>query len=281
MLDQPDMTHPDITIINQESQTLWDQKAAFWDDYIGEQGNQFHRMLVAPAARRLLDIQPGEQLLDVACGNGQFAREMAGLGAHVLATDFSAVFLERARARAAEVDSEIAARISYQLVDATDEAQLLALGERTFDAAVCNMGMMDMPTIEPLLRALVQLLKPGGCFVFAIAHPCFNQNDAVLMAEMQDNDGELQTVRAVKVSRYIESYGRLGVGIDGEPNPHYYWHRPLSLILNTAFQAGLVLDGLEEPVFPPDTKSHSALGWGNFRAIPPTFVARLRLPYAA
>ncbi len=275
-----DTTHLDPTTINQEPQTLWDQKAAFWDDYVGEQGNQFHRMLVAPAARRLLDIQPDERLLDIACGNGQFTREMAGLGAQVLATDFSAVFLERAQAHAAAIDNEIAARISYQLLDATDEVQLLALGERAFDAAVCNMGLMDMPTIEPLLRALTRLLKPGGRFVFAIPHPCFNQNDAILMAEMQDNDGELQTVHAVKVSRYIESYGGLGVGIDGEPNPHYYWHRPISLILNTAFRAGLVLDGLEEPVFPPATKSHSALGWGNFREIPPTFVARLRLPNA-
>ena len=271
----------DTTTINQESQTLWEQKAAFWDEYVGEQGNQFHRVLVAPAARKLLDLQSGERVLDVACGNAQFSREMASLGAQVLATDFSQVFLERAQVRAAEVDREIAARISYQLVDATDEAQLRALGERGFDAAVCNMGLMDMPTIVPLFRALTKLLKPHGRFVFTISHPCFNQTDAVFMAEERDNDGALETVYSIKVSRYINAYRALGVGIVGEPNPHHYWHRSISEILNTAFAAGLVLDGLEEPCLPPDTESKSALGWTNFSEIPPTFVARLRLPNAA
>ena len=44
-------------------------------------------------------------------------------------------------------------------MDATDAAQLLALGAGRFDAAVCNMALMDMTTIDPLLRALPRLLK--------------------------------------------------------------------------------------------------------------------------
>lgn len=266
----------DIAALNAESQQLWDGKAVFWDEYVGAEGNAFHRVLVAPAVRHLLAMQPGERLLEVACGNGQFAREMAELGVQVLATDFSTVFLARARARSAQIAPEVASRITYQQVDATDEEQLLALGTYAFDGAVCNMGLMDMPTIEPLMRALTQLLKPGGRFVFAIQHPCFNQNSAIMMAELHDNDGALQIVHAVKVSRYINPYGSKGAGIAGEPNPHYYWHRPLNDLLSAGFRAGLVLDGLEEPVFPPETQSKSVIGWGHFTEIPPVLVARLR-----
>lgn len=123
------LSQEEITTLNQESQSIWEQKAGFWDDYVGAEGNQFHRELVAPAVRRLLNIQPDERVLDVACGNGQFTRELAGMGATVLATDFSSVFLERAQKHAETLPAEVASRISYQQVDATDAAALEALGQ--------------------------------------------------------------------------------------------------------------------------------------------------------
>jgi ubiquinone/menaquinone biosynthesis C-methylase UbiE len=122
------------------------------------EGNQFQRVLVGPASERLLQVQPGQVILEIACGNGVFSRRLASLGAWVVATDFSATFLDLARARTVEHPE----RIEYRLVDATDESQLLALGERRVDAAVCNMALMDMAAIEPLMRALARLLKPGG-----------------------------------------------------------------------------------------------------------------------
>jgi 2-polyprenyl-3-methyl-5-hydroxy-6-metoxy-1,4-benzoquinol methylase len=122
------------------------------------------RTLIAPITERLLDLKRGERVLEIACGNGAFARRMAALGARVVACDFAEMFVERAQARTVEN----ADRIEYRVVDATDEAALLALGAQSFDAAVCTMGLMDMPEIDPLLRALSQLLKPRARVVFAV-----------------------------------------------------------------------------------------------------------------
>ena len=55
--------------LNQKASGIWDRNAGFWDGYFQE-GNDFHRLLVSPAVARLLELQPGEQVLDVACGNG-------------------------------------------------------------------------------------------------------------------------------------------------------------------------------------------------------------------
>ncbi|MEZ4555132.1 MAG: methyltransferase domain-containing protein [Caldilineaceae bacterium] len=52
------------------------------------------------------------------------------------------------------------------MLDATDEAALRS-GDGTFDAVSCQMALMDMPEIAPLMRAAYALLKPGGCFVFS------------------------------------------------------------------------------------------------------------------
>jgi SAM-dependent methyltransferase len=240
------------------------------------EGNAFHRHLVAPAVERLLSPQPGETILDVACGNGLVARRLAELGAQVVATDVSERFLQRARART----TRHAERIEYRQLDATDERQLLALGRRRFDAAVCTMALMDIPTIQPLLSALSHLLKRGGRFVFAVPHPCFNSSGVSMLAEQEDRGGELVLGYALKVADYLDVPPQKGAGMPGEPAPHYYFHRPLSVLFAAGFAAGLVLDGLEEPAFPPAAGGDRLLSWTRYTHIPPVLVARMRLPGA-
>lgn len=269
----PDLDLPDLVA---ETRAIWDDKAEFWDAGMGE-GNAFQRRLVGPATERLLAVRTGETVLDVACGNGVFARRLAELGANVVATDFSARFLELARARSVPN----AARIEYRLGDATDEAQLLALGEGRFDAAVCNMALMDMPTIDPLLRALARLLNPAGRFVFAVQHPAFNSNGIRLGLEENECEGRFVETRFVKVVAYLGLPAGKGPGMPGEPVPHWYFHRPLGALLNACFAAGFVLDGLEEPAFAPEDAADPALSWLNFPEIPPVLVARVCLPGAS
>jgi 2-polyprenyl-3-methyl-5-hydroxy-6-metoxy-1,4-benzoquinol methylase len=265
-------TPDDLQALTKQTQQIWDRKAAYWDEQMGE-GNQFQRVLVGPASERLLAIRPGEVVLDVACGNGVFSRRLAHLGARVVATDFSPVFLERARARtAAHAD-----RIDYVLADATDAAQLLGLGEQRFDAAVCNMALQDMTMIEPLLYALTRLLKPTGRFVFSVPHPAFNiPAGSTLALEEEDRTGELVEVYSVKVSNYLRVPPSLGVGMPGEPVAHYYFHRPLGVLLGACFAAGFVLDGLDEPAFGREDRAGRPLGWANYKDIPPVLVARVR-----
>jgi SAM-dependent methyltransferase len=239
---------------------------------MGDEGNAFQRVLLGPSTERLLDLQPGETVLDIACGNGSFARRMTQLGAQVVATDFSQVFLDRAKERT----TENADRIEYRLVDATDEVQLLALGENHFDAAVCTMGLMDIADIEPLAATLPRLLKPNARFVFSVMHPCFNSGSAMMIEEV-DIEGQIISTYSVKVSEYLGLTPKRGLGILDQPMPQYYFYRPLHALLNTFFQTGFVLDGLEEPAFPKRTDGSGGLGWGSFSEIPPVFIARLRL----
>lgn len=270
------MTDPDL---RREVAAVWDANAAWWDEQTGE-GNLSQRALIMPSIERLMGLHRGETVLEVACGNGYFARRMVNLGAaHVVAFDFSAKFLEIARAKTEAAGlSDI---IEYHHLDATDEAALLGLGEGRFDAAVANMALMDMAEIEPLMRAMSRLLRPGGRFVFSVTHPHFNQTGASrTLEEITAKDGTLKEVFGVKVSRYA-SFGEgtpmLGTGIIGQPESQLYFERTLSGLLASAFRAGLVLDGLEEPTFGPDVPANRTMSWVNFPEIPPFMIARLRV----
>jgi SAM-dependent methyltransferase len=259
-----------------EVRDIWNAKAAFWDEHMGE-GNAFQLELIGPAVERLLAVRPGERILDVGCGNGVSSRRLAHLGARVVAIDASARFLELARSRSQDLSDQI----EYQLIDATDEAQLLALGEGCFDALVCNMVLMDMPVIDPLARAGRRLLAPGGRFVFAVQHPAFNSNAVRFSAETETRtDGIEVTRHAVKMSDYLVVPPGKGTGMPGEPEPHWYFHRPLHELFGTFFQAGFALDGLEEPALETRNTNPHELSWSNIPGIPPVLVARL-LPHPA
>ncbi len=262
--------------LRQKVQALWERKAAWWDALMGEAGTAFARALVMPPAERLLAVQPGERVLDIACGSGFVARRLAEAGAQVVACDFSAAFLEIARRRA----GPYAGQMEFHRVDVTDEAALLALGEGSFDAALCTMALMDMAEVEPLLTALARLLKPGGRFVFVTSHPAFTGPGWARAAEQTEADGSLHLEHTLRLRSYLTPGVTLGVGAPGEPAPHYYFHRSLSALLGPAFAAGLMLDALEEPVIEVQPDPANPLHWGHYREFPPVLAGRLRRPQA-
>jgi len=272
MTADPDESPGDPGSMNEETRDIWDRNASWWDDRVRD-GNRWQTLLINPAAERLLALEPGELILDAACGNGAFSRRLAQLGARVVAFDFSERLLELARERTVEHRDAI----EYRLVDATREDQLLALGEGRFDGAVCNMALMDMAQIEPLVRALTRLLRPAGRFVFAVPHPCFNSAEGTAIVAERAYEGRGGVTHAIKLSEYIQPAAWKGEAIAGQPDLQYYFHRPLSVLLGACFEAGFVLDGLEEPVFADDEPAKDALAWANLKEIPPVLVARLRL----
>src|SRR5262249_32592614 len=81
----------------EEIRAAWDALAGYWDENM-EAGRTWQRGLIQPAVEALLRLEPGERVLEIACGNGEFSRRMAEFGGRVLATDFSEPMLERARA---------------------------------------------------------------------------------------------------------------------------------------------------------------------------------------
>jgi 2-polyprenyl-3-methyl-5-hydroxy-6-metoxy-1,4-benzoquinol methylase len=263
----------DPGLLNTQVRDIWNQNAAFWDEHMGPQGNDFHRLLVGPVAERLLQIEPGDTVLEVACGAGIFARRLADLGASVLATDFSERFIERARARS----QTYAEQIEFRVLDATDEREFRALGENPFDAVVANMALMDRSDIQPLAAALPHLLRPAGRFVFTVMHPCFNTSGCTMLVEQEETGGTVSTTYSVRVKRYLGLAVDKAFGILGQPAAQYYFHRPLHQLLGPFLAAGLVLDGVEEPAFDESVASGRQTSWsGNFHEIPPVLAVRLR-----
>jgi len=79
----------------------------------------------------------------------------------------------------------------------------------------------------------------------------------------------------VKICNYLAAKSELGIGMVGQPKAQYYFHRPVSELLKYCFQAGLVLDALEEPSY-PDIGSSERIHDNVYKHIPAALVCRLR-----
>lgn len=253
----------------EQSRALWEQLADDWDERMGDTDNQFHREIIRPATLKLLNPRSGEYILDAACGNGNFSRWMAGMGVRVTAFDYSSALIEHAQKRC----KEYAHLIDFHVADATRYEDLMRLSsDRPFDKAVSNMAVMDISDISPLMKALYEMLKPGGVFVFSGVHPCFQTPNMRKFTEINDYTGQPFTRMGIQTYEYIQPKQHEVTALARNSKQVLHFHRPLSMLLNICFEAGFVLDGIEEPVF---EKKNENTGFDWFE-IPPAVILRLR-----
>ncbi len=119
------------------------------------------------AAGWMLDavqLQPGERVLELACGPAgvglQAARAVEPDGS-VLLTDFSPAMVESARARAAELGIGNA---EFSVAD----AQNLDLPDASFDAVLCRFGFMLIGEPFAAMQESARVLRPEGRLAVAV-----------------------------------------------------------------------------------------------------------------
>lgn len=118
---------------------------------------------LAEVTDKLLDmaaVEGGQRVLDVACGAGaqtiQAANRVGPEGV-VVASDISGTMLEHVRENAAK-----AGLANIQTVECA--AEELGVIQLPFDAAISRLGLMLFPNPAAAVRAIGDVLKPGGRF---------------------------------------------------------------------------------------------------------------------
>jgi SAM-dependent methyltransferase len=115
----------------------------------------------------IADMPPGGHVLDLGCGPGQSAAEMARHGLHVTATDASAEMVALAAAR----PGVTAHQASFD--DITEDA--------LYDGIWANFSLLHAPrdAMPRHLAAIARALKPGGRFHIGVKTGTGSRRDAL------------------------------------------------------------------------------------------------------
>src|SRR5215212_6695339 len=128
-----------------------DTAAAGYDRSVGEMTRR-----IVPALLRAARLAPGQRVLDIATGTGlaaEAAAEVVGASGHVVAADISPAMLDRARERLGALPNASLA---------VEDGQSLTFRPESFDAVICNMGLMYFPNPVRGLSEFRRVLRLGG-----------------------------------------------------------------------------------------------------------------------
>jgi ubiquinone/menaquinone biosynthesis C-methylase UbiE len=147
------MSDFDPDAYNEDSRATWNEAAPRYD--------KLSAALFGPVAEEFAvftGLRKGWRVLDVACGPGLASRaaaRRAGEKGSVLASDFAPEMIALASSRPPE---KRAAPIEWRVLD----AQKLPLADASFDAVICQLGLMLFARPDAALAEMRRVAAPGA-----------------------------------------------------------------------------------------------------------------------
>lgn len=213
--------------------TDWGNVAGWYDQLVGESGSEYHREVVLPGVLRLLALEAGDAMVDIACGQGVLCRIVQERNCEATGVDAAPELIAAARQRGP-------GSIHYHIGDARE---LKFLPADSFNAAACVLAIQNIHPIGPVFSGVARLLKPGGRFVLAMMHPCFRGPK-----ESHWGWDDKTKVQYRRVDRYLIPRKTPIVTHPGSAPDQYTWtfHKPIEQYIRALRNAGLLIDAMEE-----------------------------------
>jgi SAM-dependent methyltransferase len=129
----------------------WSRVADRYEDFIAR--------LTGGTVEALLDaagVRPEMRVLDVATGTGLAAAGVARRGAQAVGVDVAAAMVEQARSLHPEVEF------------VQGDVYALPFAQRSFDAVLCNFGLLHFGRPEEAAGELARVLTPGGALALTV-----------------------------------------------------------------------------------------------------------------
>jgi ubiquinone/menaquinone biosynthesis C-methylase UbiE len=134
------------------------EELSFKDEAAAEYDRAFAHVTMhfMPFLLRAAHVAPSMRVLDIATGTGlsaEAALAAVGPSGHVTAADLSPAMVEKARERLVK---------AANVLVSVEDAQALSFPHGSFDAVLCNLGMMFFPDAARSLSEFRRVLRRGG-----------------------------------------------------------------------------------------------------------------------
>lgn len=210
-------------------QTHWDNVATWYDEYLSD-SDTYQAAVIAPNLMRMLALQKGMHVLDVACGQGYFARLVAAAGAHVTGIDQSKELIAKATERKGSNET-------YSVGSAED----IKLSTQ-YDIAYTVLAFENIKNIAGVLKSVHKVLSQEGRYIVVLLHPAFRIPQH---SDWRFDDG----VQYRTVAKYLSEIAipiQLAPFKGAKKATTTTFHRSLQWYTKACKNAGFVIAGMEE-----------------------------------
>ena len=196
-----------------QSKTSWGKVARWYDNLLKEEGT-YQKEVILPNLLRLLDIKKDEMILDLACGQGFFAREFYKKGARIIGSDISKELIALARKNSPK-------DIRFAVASANN---LNFLSAESVDKITVIMSIQNIEDVSGIFKECYRVLKPSGKLFIVMSHPAFR-----VPKESSWGYDEKDKIQYRRVDSYL-SQSKVKIQMHPGANPSDYtisFHRPL------------------------------------------------------
>lgn len=217
----------------QKKKTSWGHVSGWYDELIERGEDTYQKMVILPNLLRLMDIKKGETVLDLACGQGFFSRELSKQGASVIGADISQELIALARKHSPK-------SIRFEVAPADN---LSFLKDNSVDATVVVLAIQNIENIDGLLKECSRVLKQQGRFFIVMNHPVFR-----IPKQSSWGWDEKLKMQYRRVDKYLsEVTAKIIMNPGAKSSVHTLsFHRPLQFYFKKFEKNGFAVTRLEE-----------------------------------
>jgi len=216
---------------NNAPKTSWGPVDAWYDEHL-EGEDTYHTQVILPNLLRLVGPKAGMTILDVACGQGFFAKHLSEKGASILGVDISTELIARATVNAP--------RAQFFTSPANN---LSMINSDSVNHAILTLAIQNIEDVGGVCKEVARVLRPKGAFTIIMNHPAFRIPKASSWGFDQKTDTEYRRLDGYLSESRVSIDMHPGIKIGAST---ISFHRPLQWYVKHLTKHGLLVDRLEE-----------------------------------
>ena len=214
--------------------TSWEKSSKWYNKIVGDEGHYFHQAVIFPNLKKSINFNEVESVLDLACGQGIFERQIDPKTEYV-GVDIARSLIDQAKKKSQNQKHQ------FMVADASKTLPLL---ENHFDLAVIILALQNIRNFEGVMINTQRHLKDGGKFVMVLNHPMFRIPRQTSWG--MDEQNKTQYRRINRYMSEIEIPIATNPGKFEESEMTWSFHVPLSKYSQVLNENGFVIERIEE-----------------------------------
>jgi len=213
--------------------TSWENVSGWYDDLLEKGKDTYQAEVILPNLIRLVDPKKGEKILDLACGQGYFARVFAKSGMKVTGLDVSKSLIEQAKKHGGEIE---------YVVGSADDLGIFE--NESFYKVTIILALQNIKNLSAVFSECSRVLQTKGKLFVVLNHPAFRLPKASAWGFDEERGVQYRRIDAYMSEKELE----IDMTPGGEKKKIFTtsFHRPLQVYVKLLGKNQLFISKMEE-----------------------------------